>query len=124
MRFRFLGLLGVGLVGVLPLPSFVASCVPTTTNPYPVDAGEDATGGAGGSGGSGGSGLGGGSTDPTIGGPCQTDDDCDDALGCTFDACDLLIEKCRFTPDDAVCSNGKYCDGIERCDQKLGCSFG
>ena len=124
MRFRFLGLLGVGLVGVLPLPSLVASCVPTTTNPYPVDAGEDATGGAGGSGGSGGSGLGGGSTDPTIGGPCQTDDDCDDGLECTFDACDLLIEKCRFTPDDAVCANGKYCDGIERCDQKLGCSFG
>lgn len=107
------------------LPSLALACVPTTTNPYPPDAGPDATGGGGGAGGDGGSGASTtGTTDPTIGGPCKTDDDCDDGVGCTFDACDLVIEKCRFVPDDSVCTNGLYCDGIERCDQKLGCTFG
>ncbi len=115
MRLRSLLLL-------LPL---LASCVPTTTNPYPPDAGQDASGGTGGVGGDGGSGLGNTQTaDPTIGGPCNTDDDCDDTIGCTFDSCDLVIEKCRFVPDDAVCTNGLYCDGPEICDQKLGCTFG
>jgi hypothetical protein len=106
------------------LPLLALSCVPNQANPYPPDAGPDATG-SGGAGGDGGSGAGStATTDPTIGGPCKTDDDCDDGIGCTFDACDLVIEKCRFVPDDSVCSNGLYCDGIERCEPKLGCTFG
>lgn len=120
---RFAPLVALGLAAAFPLPSLVASCVPSTQNPYPFDAGPDAPDGSGGEGG-GGSGGNGPMMDPTLGGPCKTDDDCDDGIGCTFDACDLTIEKCRFVPDDSVCSNAKYCDGIERCDNKLGCTFG
>lgn len=104
--------------------SFVASCVPTTENPYPLDAGDDASGGSGGAGGDTGTGGKTGTIDPTIGGPCSVDADCDDLIGCTIDACDLAIDKCRFIPDDAVCTDGLYCNGAERCDQKLGCTFG
>ncbi|MEZ4297713.1 MAG: MopE-related protein [Polyangiaceae bacterium] len=123
MRLRLLAVAAVGLAAVLPISSMVTSCVPNTVNPYPPDAGTDAEGGSGGLGGDGGSG-GTPTGDPTIGGPCDTDDDCDDGIACTLDACDLTIDKCRFTPDDSVCSNGKYCDGNERCDNKLGCTFG
>lgn len=121
---RLAPFLVLGIAAALPLPSIVASCVPSTANPYPLpDAGDDATGGEGGGAGAGGAG-GGATIDPTIGGPCTNDDDCNDNINCTLDACDLTIEKCRYTPDDSVCTNSKYCDGIERCDNKLGCTFG
>lgn len=98
-------------------------------NPFDADAGSDAAGGAAtGGGGSGGEGGGpadaGPDADPTLGGPCLDDGQCDDALDCTFDACDTEIGRCRFTPDDAKCQNGVYCDGVERCDNKLGCVSG
>jgi hypothetical protein len=63
-------------------------------------------------------------SDPTLGGPCKVDADCDDSLGCTIDSCDQTLLRCRFIPDDSVCTDGLYCDGVERCDQKLGCTFG
>jgi hypothetical protein len=99
-------------------------------SPYGRDAGGDAggEGGAapdGGSGGSGGQGGGpadaGADADPTLGGPCLDDGQCHDALDCTFDTCDTTLKRCRFTPDDSKCQNGVYCDGVERCDPKLGC---
>lgn len=122
---RFVPFVAVGLFAALPLPSLLASCVPSTKNPYPPDAGDDAAGGAGGAGGGGtGAATGTPTVDPTLGGPCKVDADCDDGIPCTVDGCDLAIEKCRFLPDDSVCSNGKYCDGIERCDNALGCTFG
>jgi hypothetical protein len=46
----------------------------------PVDAGPDA--------------------DPTLGGPCVDDKQCDDQLPCTFDACDPNLKRCRNLPDD------------------------
>ena len=104
--------------------SAVVSCVSTTENPYPPDAGDDASGGSGGAGGGTGTGGATATMDPTLGGPCKTDADCDDAIGCTIDGCDLAIERCRFIPDDAVCTDGAHCNGPERCDQKLGCTFG
>lgn len=121
---RFVPFVALGLLAALPLSSMVTSCVPSTKNPYPHDAGDDAAGGAGGTGGEGGAGAGGPMMDPTLGGPCKTDDDCDDSIPCTVDGCDLTIEKCRFLPDDSTCTNAKYCDGVERCDNKLGCTFG
>src|SRR4051812_17400207 len=85
-------------------------CTETARNPFVPDGGVDGgvDGGAGGDGGgSGGSGPG---VDPTLGGPCVDDGQCDDALACTHDACDLALGRCRFTPDDAPCQNTLYCD--------------
>src|SRR6187549_1623888 len=62
--------------------------------------------------------------DPTLGGPCVDDGQCDDQVPCTVDRCDLEVERCRYTPDDAPCQNAGYCDGVERCDPKLGCQPG
>lgn len=85
-----------------------------------------ATGGAGGAGGAGGGGQGGEGyePDPTLGGPCTVDEQCDDGFDCTFDACDMDLLRCRFVPDDSTCQNGIYCDGVEVCDNKLGCILG
>lgn len=64
------------------------------------------------------------SVDPTLGGPCGDDGQCDDGVGCTVDRCDLTVGRCRFLADDSSCQNDVYCDGVERCDLKLGCRAG
>ena len=88
-------------------------------SPFVPDAGQ------GGAGGGGGGDVGGGSTiDPTLGGPCTRDEQCDDGFECTFDACDQDLLLCRFTPDDSICQNENFCDGMEVCDNKLGCILG
>ena len=46
---------------------------------------------------------------------------CSDGVSCTVDSCDEETHSCRFLPDDAVCSNGLFCDGLETCDVLLGC---
>jgi hypothetical protein len=88
--------------------------------------------GAGGAGGEGGRGDGGITldvdagvgVDPTLGGPCEDDGQCDDRVGCTVDHCDLELLRCRFVPDDTVCDDATYCDGAERCDIRDGCVEG
>jgi hypothetical protein len=105
--------LGVGSAGA-------CDCAPTPASPF-------AVGGAGGAGGAGGSitdGGGGSEPDPTLGGPCTVDEQCDDGFDCTFDACDMDILRCRFLPDDSQCQNDIYCDGLEICDNKIGCILG
>ncbi len=62
--------------------------------------------------------------DPTLGGPCEDDGQCDDRVACTVDRCDLELLRCRFLPDDATCDDGIYCDGAERCDLRGGCVEG
>ncbi len=62
--------------------------------------------------------------DPTLGGPCEEDVQCDDQLKCTFDKCDLTLKRCRYSPDDSLCDNGQFCDGKELCVPKLGCRPG
>ena len=90
-------------------------------SPFTQDAG---VGGQGG--GVGGSGPfdGGPDADPTLGGPCTVSEQCDDGFECTFDACDLELLRCRFSPDDSQCQNGAHCDGLELCDNKAGCVLG
>jgi len=46
---------------------------------------------------------------------------CDDGIDCTADSCDEAADTCVNTPDDAVCDNGAFCDGVETCDVSLGC---
>ena len=52
--------------------------------------------------------------DPTLGGPCVDDTQCNDGVDCTYDRCDKAILRCRNVPDDAQCGNGVFCDGIAR----------
>lgn len=59
--------------------------------------------------------------DPTLGGPCTEDAQCDDLIPCTFDRCDKALSRCRNTPDDAQCSDGEYCNGSEICKVRQGC---
>src|SRR5262245_35887728 len=59
--------------------------------------------------------------DPTLGGPCLDDGQCDDGIDCTTDRCDQKIQRCRFSPDDTKCQDDIFCDGLEECEPGLGC---
>ncbi|MDI1451741.1 hypothetical protein, partial [Polyangium sp. 6x1] len=53
------------------------------------------------------------------GGPaCVNDADCNDAIGCTADAC--ASGACVHVPNSAFCDNGAFCDGTEVCDPANG----
>src|SRR6185503_15257447 len=43
--------------------------------------------------------------DPTLGGPCTDDAQCDDLVPCTYDRCDQALSRCRNTPDDSLCAD-------------------
>ena len=62
--------------------------------------------------------------DPTLGGPCTDDAQCDDHIPCTYDSCDKSLLRCRNVPDDTQCDDGVYCDGKERCVLLHGCEPG
>ncbi len=49
--------------------------------------------------------------------------DCNDGVACTDDTCAPTL-GCLHTPDNANCSDGKVCDGIETCDPVNGCQAG
>jgi len=59
--------------------------------------------------------------DPTLGGPCTEDVQCEDQIPCTFDRCDAALARCRNTPDDSACADTSYCNGREVCVLRLGC---
>lgn len=118
-------LTAIGAIGVIAAAG-LAACGPTgAPDPFAFDAGFiPGAGGGGGSGGDSSASTGPGPGDPEIGGPCVDDGQCDDGIECTFDACDKALLRCRFTPDDSTCQNAFYCDGVERCSTKLGCTVG
>lgn len=62
--------------------------------------------------------------DPTLGGPCNDDAQCDDLIPCTFDRCDQTLSRCRNTPDDSQCADDVYCNGREVCVLRRGCAPG
>jgi hypothetical protein len=45
---------------------------------------------------------------------------CNDGQDCTRDVCDPA-RGCVFTPDNAACDNGRFCDGAEACVLGAGC---
>jgi hypothetical protein len=49
---------------------------------------------------------------------------CDDGIACTSDACDATSDSCVHVACDGMCDDGNFCDGVERCDTTLGCTFG
>lgn len=62
--------------------------------------------------------------DPTLGGPCLDDRQCDDGAACTADRCDPALGRCRFEPDHTQCADDVYCDGVEVCEPSRGCVEG
>jgi hypothetical protein len=62
--------------------------------------------------------------DPTLGGPCTEDVQCDDLIPCTFDRCDQSLSRCRNTPDDTQCADAEFCNGQEKCVLRKGCAPG
>ncbi|MCO6439031.1 MAG: S8 family serine peptidase [Phycisphaerae bacterium] len=61
-----------------------------------------------------------------IGGSCVagTPVDCDDGVSCTNDSCNEGTDSCDNVPNDGLCDDGQYCDGIETCHATLGCQTG
>lgn len=53
-----------------------------------------------------------------------SDAPCDDGIDCTLDTCDASIGECEHAPCDGLCQDGSFCDGVERCDNLLGCIDG
>ena len=99
----------------------------TVKSPFVSNAGSNAGSDAGAAGATdddGGLNLGPGAVDPTLGGPCEDDAQCDDAIPCTSDHCDSDLQRCRHSPDDTQCQDDVYCNGEEVCDPKLGCRAG
>ncbi len=46
---------------------------------------------------------------------------CDDGVACTLDSCDETGDVCVNVPDDTVCDDGQFCNGVETCDTTLDC---
>ena len=57
---------------------------------------------------------------------CQagTEVDCNDGVTCTDDSCDEGTDSCDNIPNDGLCDDGAYCNGVETCDAELGCQAG
>jgi hypothetical protein len=53
---------------------------------------------------------------------CSVDADCDDGVDCTDDVC--ASQVCQYIPNDGLCDNGFWCDGVEVCDSNLDCRAG
>jgi hypothetical protein len=62
----------------------------------------------------------------TVGVGCQSGaaPNCNDGLACTADACNEDTDSCANTPQNSVCSDGQFCNGVEICDVVHGCTAG
>jgi hypothetical protein len=47
--------------------------------------------------------------------------DCDDAVGCTDDSCNEILDQCDNVPNDAYCVDSLFCNGVETCDAASDC---
>ncbi|MFN2427352.1 MAG: hypothetical protein ABR587_13000, partial [Candidatus Binatia bacterium] len=61
---------------------------------------------------------------PTLGCIPGTAPACDDNIPCTVDVCNEATDSCTRTPNNALCSNGLFCDGVETCSPTQGCRPG
>gem|GEM_PF-479599 len=62
--------------------------------------------------------------DPVLDCQAGTAVDCEDGVGCTLDMCDEVNDTCFSVPNNGLCDNGNFCDGIETCDPLLDCQAG
>ncbi len=58
--------------------------------------------------------------DPTTGCVAGTPVACSDGISCTVDTCSNSLAKCVFTPNNTLCNNTIYCDGVEICEPSSG----
>ncbi|MEI9939781.1 MAG: MopE-related protein [Pseudomonadota bacterium] len=117
------GLLALGLL-VAALSSVISACGNgSVQSPFRVDAGSEA-GAAGAPDTDGGLNVGVDAGDPTLGGPCADDSQCEDDIPCTTDRCDQDLQRCHHFPNHGQCADEVYCNGDELCDPKLGCLSG
>jgi len=61
---------------------------------------------------------------PMLGCQAGTPADCDDGVACTVDSCNEATDACVYAPNDSLCDNGLFCDGVEVCNPVLGCQAG
>jgi len=50
--------------------------------------------------------------------------DIDDGVACTNDVCNESTDSIEHTPNDGLCDNGSFCDGVETCYAHYGCQPG
>jgi hypothetical protein len=50
--------------------------------------------------------------------------DCGDGVPCTTDYCNPATNQCQHSPDDSLCNDGVYCNGVEVCNLLTGCQPG
>ena len=67
----------------------------------------------------------------TVGDTCQSGvcvggaaRDCSDGVACTVDACNETSDQCTHQTNNAACSDGSFCDGVETCNAVTGCVAG
>ena len=48
----------------------------------------------------------------------------DDGISCTVDACNEDTDTITHTPDDSLCDDGLFCNGVETCNATLDCQLG
>ncbi|MBI5536082.1 MAG: hypothetical protein HY898_25400 [Deltaproteobacteria bacterium] len=56
----------------------------------------------------------------TLGCVSGTPPSCADTIPCTLDLCSTSLGKCIHTPDDTLCTDYKFCNGVEKCDMVQG----
>jgi hypothetical protein len=64
------------------------------------------------------------SCDVTLGCVTGAPPNCDDSIPCTLDACVEATDSCSHTPQDGVCDDGLFCNGLETCLAGVGCQTG
>jgi hypothetical protein len=48
----------------------------------------------------------------------------DDGVACTLDTCDEASDVVAHLPNDALCNDAQFCNGVETCSVTLGCQNG
>ncbi len=59
--------------------------------------------------------------DPVDGCQAGTPPPVDDGIACTADSCNETTNTIVHVPQNSVCDNGSFCDGVEQCDLFAGC---
>ncbi|MDC0743779.1 hypothetical protein [Polyangium mundeleinium] len=62
--------------------------------------------------------------DPQLGCTSGAPVNCDDGIPCTYDLCHDPTGTCVHYPQDNLCDDGTFCDGVEVCDPLQGCIEG
>ncbi len=60
----------------------------------------------------------------TLGCQAGTAPNCADAVPCTTDSCNEATDLCVHTPNNTLCNDALFCNGIETCNALTGCTTG